>query len=130
MPGIDVHIANKIEILPGNILILPGCEPASALTSVTLERNTTCKCSYIRLDVALQAIPTATIVTIRNMNPKRRFFVLPDGPPPQMGTCCKTYGDWYDVLRDAACGEEPTGPNCEMPVGPCAPSCSGYVGVG
>jgi len=113
MAGSDFTIANKIEVLPGNILLLPGCEPTSSFSSPTLARNMQCPASTISLTAALKAIPDATIVTMFNMNPKRKFFVLPEGPPPKVGSCCDGPPDYYQILRDAAGEAEP------VPAGGC-----------
>ena len=91
-------IQNRLEILRGNKILVPGCEPTSAFTSPTLAENRDCKMTVVDLADALKAIPEATIVTIRN--PMTRFFVLPDGPPPAMGDCNCKQTDWYQILRD------------------------------
>ena len=93
-------IKNKIEVKPNNTLIVPGYEPLSAVTSITLERewrgeNT----SYIALSTALEVIPGSTVEYI--VNPKMRYFVLPSGPPP-IGCPCTFGTDWYQILRDNA----------------------------
>jgi hypothetical protein len=82
--------------------LVPGCEPTSAFTSPTLAENRECKASVVDLKDALEAIPDATIEMWRN--PRTRFFVLPDGPPPAMGDCDCKQTDWYQILRDI--GEE------------------------
>jgi hypothetical protein len=115
MAAKDFSIANKLEVLPGNILSLPGCEPTSAASSPTLDMNMKCCASHISLELAMRTIPEAQIVFMQNfgcMGP-RKFLVLPGGPPPQVGCtpspdgteACKP--DWYQMLRDAACQEEP-----------------------
>ena len=101
MIGSDIQIANRLEVLLGNVIIVPGCEPTSAISSPTLAVNSNCRASTIPLATALEAIPGSTI-EIR-YNPMRWFFVLPAGPPTQPGcnTCVST-ADYYQMLRDAA----------------------------
>lgn len=99
-----VSIQNKLEVLPGNIILLPGCEPTSAFTSPTLSNNLDCNSSYITLSDALSIIPNAKVVSIYNTRVKVRYFVLPSGPPPTPQDCtnCSTRFDWYKILRDNA----------------------------
>ncbi len=103
----SITIQNRLEIRPGNIIMVPGCEPISAFTSVTLANNSECIGTIISLETAKAVIPGWTIVAIQNGGStfgSRRFFVLPDGPPPQPG-CSGTKAcqvDWYQILRDNA----------------------------
>ena len=98
-----MSIRGKLEVLPGGVINIPGCEPTSAASSITLEVNRQCTASVITLERAKELIPNATMEMWHN--PIRWFFVLPDGPPTQPG--CSTAGracgyDWYQVLRDGA----------------------------
>jgi hypothetical protein len=104
----DISIANKLEVLPGNIIMLPGCEPSSAITMPVLDVLMNCKAPTIKLSAALAAIPQATVVFWSNTGDgvTRKYFVLPDGPPVQFGSCCGG-ADWYQILRDAATNETP-----------------------
>ncbi|MEM3097207.1 MAG: hypothetical protein QXU32_00590 [Nitrososphaerales archaeon] len=96
-----IKIANKLEVLPGNVINVPGCEPTSAMSSVTLSLNMKCKSSTIPLEMALEAIP-GSYIEVRH-NPMRWFFVLPSGPPTQPGcNSCTTIEDYYQMLRNAA----------------------------
>lgn len=100
-----VSIANKLEVLPGNVILSPGCEPTSAITSLTLMANQKCKQSTIPLADALAAIPDATLAFMSN--PRKLFFVLPEGPPTIPGcNTCDAGLDYYQILRDI----EPTQP--------------------
>lgn len=103
------EIRNKLEILRGNKILVPGCEPTSAFTSPTLAENRECKSTVVDLKDALEAIPDATIETWSN--PRTRFFVLPKGPPPSPDDCgnCVPQVDYYQLLRDI--GEEIDVPN-------------------
>lgn len=99
MIGRDISIANKLEVLAGNVLLVPGCEPVSAFTSVTLDANRKCKSSVISVADALEAIPGATLEFQRN--PTKLFFVLPAGPPVTPGcNDCSSVVDFYQALRD------------------------------
>ncbi len=94
-------IRNRLEILRGNKILVPGCEPTSAFTSPTLAENRECTVTVVDLADAIAAIPDATIISWRN--PLTRFFVLPSGPPPSPDDCtkdCKRQSDWYQILRD------------------------------
>ena len=103
----SVKIQNRLEILRGNKILVPGCEPTSAFSSPTLAENRDCKMTVVDLADAIAAIPEATIVSWRN--PMTRFFVLPDGPPPSIGDCDCKQTDWYGILREI--GEEVEAPN-------------------
>lgn len=95
MIGNTVTIANKLEVLLGNVIIVPGCEPVSDFTSTTLAANMHCNTSIIKVEEALEVIPGSTLEF--QTNPRRLFFVLPSGPPlapNQNGTT-----DWYAALR-------------------------------
>ena len=67
-----IKIQNRLEILRGNKIIVPGCEPTSAFTSPTLAENRECTASVVDLADAITAIPNATIVSFRN--PRTRFL--------------------------------------------------------
>lgn len=103
----DFSIANKLEVLPGNVIMLPGCEPTSSMTVPVLDINMFCPKTFISLRAALRAIPEAQVVIMLNTGDTmtRKYFVLPSGPPPQVGDCCFPGPDWYKILREAA--EEP-----------------------
>ena len=106
-------IQNRLEVLRGNKIVVPGCEPTSAFTSPTLAENRECTATVVDLADALIAIPEATIVSWRN--PRTRFFVLPDGPPPAMGDCDCNRTDWYQILRDIGVEIEVETDKCIQP---------------
>lgn len=93
----DIHISNKLEVWLGNVISVPGCEPESGLTSTTLTANRQCNASVVSLRDALIAIPGSTLESL--YNPRRLFFVLPQGPPPDPN--CPRDGsiDYYAILR-------------------------------
>lgn len=120
--GHTITIKNLIEIRPDNTIMIPGCEPISSLTSPTLAANMNFKGSVIDLHQALSLIPGSTITSIYNgggaLGTIRRFFVLPDGPPPSPANCsdnpeipiCRK--DWYGILRENA---TPIAPSSQVP---------------
>ena len=94
-----VKIRNKLEVLPGNFLVVPQCEPTSAFSSTTLAENRECKTTVVTLKDALEAIPDATLEMLPNIFPKRFLFVLPSGPPPNPDCPCRRPKDFYEILR-------------------------------
>ena len=103
MMGGKFEIRNKLEVLAGNKILVPGCEPTSAFTSPTLAENRDCKASIVDLADALEAVPGSTVIYMSN--PRKKFFVLPSGPPPSPDECdtsskCDQVQDWYQFLRD------------------------------
>lgn len=104
MMGGTFEIRNKLEVLAGNKILVPGCEPTSAFTSPTLAENRDCKASVVDLADALAAIPGSTVIYMSN--PRKKFFVLPDGPPPSPERCSRPSAvqcnriDYYALLRD------------------------------
>lgn len=101
-----ISIQNKLMIYPGNKLMVPGCEPLSEFTSVTLAQNMQCNNSFVDLEDVLDAIPGATVIT--TMLPGTtaptgftgRYLVLPDGPPTKYGCNDCSATDWYQVMRN------------------------------
>jgi len=107
MIGNTVQIANKLEVLLGNVVLVPGCEPISDLTSTTLAANMHCLASVVAVRDALEAIPGSTLEF--QSNPRRLFFVLPSGPPPTPGCgVCVDQPDYYAILRSI-------GPSTSLP---------------
>lgn len=95
-----ISIKNKLEVLAGNKILVPGCEPVSAFTSNSLAENRECSATVVDLADALEAIAGSTVIYMSN--PRRKFFVLPDGPPPSPDSCGASClrEDWYQKLRD------------------------------
>lgn len=93
-----IEISNRLEILPGNLIIVPGCEPTSAITSPTLLRELSCGITpAVRLADALVAIPGATVDVVLNTGGRgAKWLVLPPSTP---GCPCQPVDDWYGVLR-------------------------------
>lgn len=115
-----IYVKNRLEVRPGMVLSVPGCEPTSSLTSTGLLKNLDCKASVIDVKLALKLIKGSKL--IRTMVPVGSYatglaFELPSGPSPDGNTCpqdCLT--DWYKLLRRHAKTEEHEKD----------PKCSGY----
>lgn len=101
----NIRIKNKLEVKPGNVISVPGCEPVSSLTGTGLLRQRDCNASIIPLEDALRLIPGSRVV--RTLLPRGQastgiFFELPDGPPPDVNDCDCTLEDYYKILRENA----------------------------
>lgn len=107
----DVNVALQLEVKPGNKILVPGCEPTSAMSSRTLgaflQKSGRCKNALVPLKAALAAIPGSYVKFAHNFNrggQRQRWFVLPSTSP----LCpCEPYVDWYEVLRGLAIDEVP-----------------------
>jgi hypothetical protein len=105
-----IIIKNKLEILPGNVIRLPGCEPVTSFTSLALAANVDCKASVIALEDAILAIREVAgedpciekVHQPAGVPGTGKFLVLPSGPPPDPACPCVFTEDWYQILRDAA----------------------------
>lgn len=106
-----IPIKNKLEILPGNVLRVPGCEPVSSFTSLALAANVECNSSIITLEDAVNAIIDTTGIEpriVKVLSPAGipgtgKFLELPSGPPPDGFRCPPGPRiDWYQILRDNA----------------------------
>jgi len=100
---LDVHGNNKV--------LVPGCEPTSALSSKTLSAYMAsgkgCKNALVDLNAALAAIPGSFVKYGINFNKgvRQKWFVFPPIDP----TCpCGTYPDYYDIIRQI--------PGTELPI--------------
>ena len=106
MVNSTITIKNKLEILPGNVIRIPGCEPVTSFTSLSLAANIDCPASIISLDKAIEAIPDARIVKVltpSGVPGTGKFFELPSGPPVDGNVCpCPDPPDFYKILKDAA----------------------------
>lgn len=94
-----------LDVIPGDFVEIPGCEPTSAVTSATLSRFLTCNSALISLNDALEAIPGSTVKLLANGGGiRRKLFVL----PPINLDCdpCPNYPDYYQILRDFIPEEE------------------------
>lgn len=108
---LEITISLQLEIIPGNKILIPGCEPTSALSSNKLSSwlaQSGCgNGALIDLVDALEAIPGSFVKIGANWNRgnmRQKWFVL----PPRDNNCpCTEYIDWYQVLRDLPKEEAP-----------------------
>lgn len=103
-------IALQLEILPNNKLIVPGCEPTSALSSRVLSAYLAkqgCGNALVDVEAALLAIPGSFVKFGSNYNRgsmRQKWFVL----PPLAPHCpCDSYPDYYKILKSLANEELP-----------------------
>lgn len=99
-----VYIKNKLRVNEAGMLIVPGGEPTTSITAISLAKVATPR-SVIPVAEALALIPGSRLV--RAYSPFGLFFELPAGPPPDGQVCpagCSE--DWYKLLRENAI-EEP-----------------------
>lgn len=105
-----ITVQNKLEILAGNVILVPGCEPISSLTAIALARELAmhCHASVIPVADVLRLIPGSRIVQV--MRPRGQpgsgtglFIELPSGPSHDGNTCPENcVPDWYAILRENA----------------------------
>jgi len=103
-------ISYQIEVMGNNKMLVPGCEPTSALSSVKLSSwlaASGCKNALVDVNVALEGIPGSYLKFGANWgrgNMRQKWFVLPsiDTDCP-----CSEYPDYYQILRDLASEEIP-----------------------
>lgn len=122
--SVQITVQNKLEILPGHVIRVPGCEPVTSLTSTALSRNLDCNASIIPVEDALRLIPGSRIVRVLSpfgQTGTGMFLELPNGPPHTGNLCpsdCIT--DWYAILKENATTGE-----AEDEAG-ATPACSGF----
>ena len=110
----NIIIQHRLEVIAGNKLLVPGCEPTSVLTSPTLSANVGVYCNNTMVDLvdALNAVSGSYIIGMLNVGSgngggvRKQFFVLPSGPPPGYGCEC-SMTDWYKILRNLAAPTPP-----------------------
>lgn len=118
-----ITISLQLEVVGGNITI-PGCEAPSAFSSTLLLRYTPCCTTYIKVEDALAAIPGSYLKRLPNTGEPigfRQWFVL---PAHDTGCPCVDKEDYYKILREISCEEEPEEPDlgCEpVNMGYCPP---------
>ncbi len=101
----------QLEIKGINKILIPGCEPTSALSSKTLSAymaaGKSCKNALIDLKTALAAIPGSYVKYGINFNKgvRQKWYVL---PPVPTNCPCDLYPDYYEILRNL--------PGTELPV--------------
>lgn len=105
-----IRLERRLEVIGNNKVLVPGCEPTSAVTSVTLmiyqQREGTCRNAVVGLQEALDAIPGSRLEFGTNFGtPRKRWLVLPPFDPSDCPCTAET--DWYGVLRSIAQEEVP-----------------------
>lgn len=106
----DIQISHQLEIMPGDILYLPGCEPTSAVTSRTLNAMIAQACpkSTVQLADALKAIPGSYVKFGTNYNRRgvlQKWLVLPS----REASCpCPDNVDYFSILKSISHEESET----------------------
>lgn len=99
-----ITIANRIEVRGSDQVLIPGCEPTSALTTDTLSRFNTCCAATVNLDDALAAIPGSRIEWQTNngsmSGSRKKWLVLPEY---EVNCPCTPMFDSYAKLKELAC---------------------------
>jgi len=121
---LEITIALQLEVLATNKIIVPGCEPTSALSSTALSSwlaEGGCGNALVNVSAALEAIPGSYIkygMNFNRGNMRQSWFVL---PAVDVDCPCDKYPDYYAILKDLA--------NEELPVEESFDSCD-TMGMG
>jgi hypothetical protein len=103
----QIYIANKLEVVGQDSVAIPGCEPEASFTTSSLSFLRNCKSTYVKLSVALAAIPGSTIEWQINNGQSngssKKWFVL---PPYYINCPCTPMPDYYSILRSLGGNEE------------------------
>lgn len=97
----DITISFQLQILADKTVIIPGCEPTSALSSASLSYSLSlngCKNPKIPVSLILEKIP-GTYIKYGwdfNLGYNQTWLVF---PPYYTGCPCPYKPDWYDMLR-------------------------------
>lgn len=94
-----MQISLKLRVLPGDKIIVPGCEPATYSTSTSLLQNMNCGRSVVDLKDALEAIPGSKVELAGYDLINTKYFVL---PPKEVGCNCAPVVDYYEILKSIA----------------------------
>ena len=104
MPGRNITISVVLNVIRGDRVLVPGCEPTSTLTSTRMmsemREQGLCTCAIVDLADILEAIPGSYTKYIPNSGHmgSRKLLVLP--PFGQVCPCGATYStDYYEVIR-------------------------------
>ena len=99
-----IRLELRLDILPNNTIVIPGCEPLTDVSN-TLAQRWKCPHVYVELRDVLKAIPEARVEDGSNwgVGYRKKWLVLPS----HNFTCCTSYPDWYGVLRSLGSEDEP-----------------------
>jgi hypothetical protein len=106
-----ITVQNRLEVRPGNVILVPGCEPTSAFTSPTLAANQDCSGSIVTLAAVLANIPGAKVTQLYNGGGAhtKMYVILPSGPAPSPNRCNAPgtstpacIPDWYAIIKELA----------------------------
>jgi len=115
----QISFRHQLQIIPGDVILVPGCEPPSEISTLRFAANyalSGCDGGYVDLKDALAAIPGSRVIQGINFGPRRfkqRWYVFPD----QYIDCCSKEPDYFAILRalpksnteeeeDEGCGNE------------------------
>lgn len=98
---VSLHL--RLPILPGQVVMVPGCEPTSAITSPALLRNFNCPHPTAKVSDILAAIEGSKVVYISDYGARDSFLELPGMDI----TCpCTSHPDYYAIIKSLASGED------------------------
>lgn len=107
---LSVTINHQLEVIANNKVLVPGCEPTSALSSTALSSflaESGCGNALVDLEDALEAIPGSFVKIGFNYsrgNMRQKWLVLPE---IDVDCPCDEYPDYYAILRELANDELP-----------------------
>lgn len=107
---LQTTINYQLEVIHTNKVLVPGCEPTSALSSTVLSSflaESGCGSALVDLEEALDAIPGSFVRFGSNFNRgnmRQKWLVL---PPIDTDCPCDEYDDYYEILRELANEELP-----------------------
>jgi hypothetical protein len=102
-----ITFRHQLEVMGTNQILIPGCEPTSAMTSDALNRAALCGSALVDLKDALVAIPGSYTLYSHNFgggHVRKKWFILPT-IETECGSgkdVCPKYPDYYDMLRNIA----------------------------
>lgn len=110
-----IEIGNLLQVLPGDKIQVPHCEPPSAVSTVRFSAyfaESPCADGLVNLADALAALPGSEVIYGVNFGPpnyRQKWLRL---PPSEVVCPCPGNTDWYSILKNL--------PRVEVEVeGPC-----------
>ena len=128
----SIIVANMLRVLPNRTVMIPGCEPPSAVSSLRFSawyQHNGCDGGLVDVDLVLVAIPGSEIVIGVNYgvgNLRQQWLKLPG----RSDDCpCPTNIDYYGIMKKLPKYkvEEPV-PNCDLETADWCMSCGGKGG--